>query len=186
MSIQAQIDEKRTKILLYEKNQTRVSREINEMKALLRDETERIADQLSNFKKTLFLLTDVPPAIDGKDDRRRLSQKGRRPLTEKEWLLVKKKRITVGKFFILTNRFLGPIRLFEIRTLRQDILREWMLACRDMEHEIARLEQFHASDLQRQLRMDLSQKERDFQQREEKMALLRIEITSLQSQLTHP
>ena len=61
-----------------------------------------------------------------------------------------------------------------------------MLACRDMEREIARLEHFHGSDLQRQLRMDLAQKEREFQQREEKMALLRIEMTSLQSQLAHP
>ncbi len=191
MNTQVLIDEKNTKLLILEKYQRRLAKDIADVEEELRQETERVeqekADRLVRLGDELALLKAVPPAIDGKDDQRRLHQQSKRALTEKEFQLLEKKRMTLGRVFILSNRFFGTARLFEIRSLRQEIRREWDRACRDLEREIGRqMNDTRPSDLQRTLRTERSQKERESRQREEKMDLLRVEITSLKTQLTLP
>ena len=190
MNIQALIDEKNAKLLILEKYQGRVARDIADVEAELRQETARVdqekADCLTDLYDERCLLQAVPPAIDGKDDQRRLHQQGQRPLTDKELRLMEKKRLTFGRLLMLSNRLFGTARLFEIRTLRQEIRREWERACHDLEREMERQKNFsRPSDLQRTLTIDLSQKERESRQRAEKMELLRVEITSLKTQLSH-
>jgi hypothetical protein len=188
MNIQALLDEKTAKLLILEKYQARAARDLTDGEEELRHETARVtlerADHLTHMQNELSLLQAVPPARDGKDDQRRLRQQWQRPLTDKEIRLMEKKRLTLGQLLVLSNRLFGTARLFEIRTLRQEIRREWERACRDLEREIERQKNMtRPSDLQRTLTIDRSQKERESRQRAEKIALLHVEITSLKTQL---
>ena len=191
MDTQILIDEKNTKLLILEKYQRRLAKDIADVEEELRQETERVeqekADRLLCLGDEFALLKAVPPAIDGKDDQRRLQQQNKRALTEKELRLLEKKRMTLGSALVLSNRLFGTARLFELRSLRQEIRREWDRACYDLEREIGRqMNTTRPSDLQRTLRTELSQKEREAHQREERMELLRVEIISLKTQLTLP
>ena len=191
MDTQILIDEKNAKLLILEKYQRRLAKDIADVEEELRQETERVeqekADRLLCLGDEFALLKAVPPAIDGKDDQRRLQQQNKRALTEKELRLLEKKRMTLGSALVLSNRLFGTARLFELRSLRQEIRREWDRACYDLEREIGRqMNTTRPSDLQRTLRTELSQKEREAHQREERMELLRVEIILLKTQLTLP
>jgi hypothetical protein len=139
-------------------------------------ESIRLEDELTHLRA-------FPPAKDGRDDARRMRQADRRPLTEKEVQLQAKKRLSLGIVASLFNRQLASIRLVEIRALRQEIKREYTFSCQHLERQIHHVRTSRPFGQERQLQIECSQLQREYERLSLQSELLQIEIDSLRNTL---
>jgi len=139
-------------------------------------ESIRLEDELTHLRA-------FPPAKDGRDDARRMRQADRRPLTEKEVQLQAKKRLSLGIVASLFNRQLASIRLVEIRALRQEIKREYTFSCQHLERQIHHVRTSRPFGQERQLQIECSQLQREYERLSLQCELLQIEIDSLRNTL---
>jgi hypothetical protein len=149
----------------------------------LLQEQQRQDGELLRLDDELTLLRATPPAMDGRDDARRMRQASKRPLTEKELQLQTKKRPSLGIVVSLFNRQLASIQLIEIRALRQEIRRDYTSTCQQLERQVHHLRTSRPFGQERQLQTELSHLKREYEQLSLQCELLQIEIDSLRNTL---
>jgi hypothetical protein len=175
--------EKEAKRYALEQHLRQLDERIIDAQDRLLQEQQRQHQELLRLEDDLTLLLATPPAKDGHDDARRMRQADERSLTEKEVQLQVKKRLSLGIVASLFNRQLSSIRLVEIRVLRQEIKREYTFSCQQLERQIHHLRTSRPFDQERQLQIETSQLQREYERLSLQSELLQIEIDSLRNTL---
>ncbi len=175
--------EKEAKLDLLEQHLSQIDQSILDAQDRLEQEQQRQDAEYLRLNDELTLLLATPPATDGRDDARRMKQTNQRPLTEKEVQLQAKKRLSPGIVLSLFNRQLMSIQLIEFRALRQEIRRDYTAECQQLERQVHHLRTSRPFGQERQLQIECSHLQREYERLTLQSELLQIEIDSLRNVL---
>ncbi len=138
-------------------------------------------------QQALNILLQTPPARNGREDRRRQAMAALRPLTPTELAIIAKKRNGLTLLATLLSESGALIESAAFLQLRQQAWQEWEYERRTLEQEIARLSQEMSeqreTDMQRALRLDIGQLQRELSALEQQREFMSIDIKALKQRI---
>jgi hypothetical protein len=138
-------------------------------------------------QQALAILLQTPPARNGREDRQRQATAALRPLTQTELAIIAKKRSGLTLLVTVLSENGALIESAKLLQLRQQAWQEWEYERRTLEQEIARLSQElseqRETDMQRALRLDIGQIQRELSGLEQQEAFMTIDIKALKQRI---
>ncbi len=138
-------------------------------------------------QQALNILLQTPPARNGREDRQRQAMAALRPLTPTELAIIAKKRSGLTLLVTVLSENGALIENAKILQLRQQAWQEWEYERHKLEQEIAHMAQElseqRETDMQRALRLDIGQLQRELSALEQQGEFMSIDIKALKQRI---